>query len=296
MTTPVGVPKHVELGYLASAIGAMLWGLGPVLIKNLEIGGVAMNAYRWAVIAVLVIVFDAVRGDPLPRSAIRSTWIPGCLIGLNVSLFFSAARETSVANATILNSLHPIIVALIATRVLGNRIGARSALWGAIALAATIVVILGEPVAGINSAFGNVLAVGSAITFAGVYLTSQRARQELSTTHYLAATSIWTAAVATVLALIVGQDLSFPVATDWLGLLALVVVPGFMGTGLVWWSVGRIPVWISSSLALLAPVSGAVAAWVVLDEPLTTLQVAAMLVAVAGLVGLIHDRPTPATG
>ena len=286
------VRQRVELSYLVAAVGAVLWGTGPVLVKNLEIGGVAMNAYRWLVIALCVYAIDVARGQPMQRSAMRSAWLPGCMIGINVSLFFSAARETSVANATIINSLHPLVVAVIATRFLGERIGWRSAVSGLVALAATMVVVLGEPPDGVNTAWGDLLAVGSAITFALVYVASKQTRQKLSTTHFFTATSLWAAGVSAVLAIIVGQDLSFPVRSDWIGLLALVAIPGLLGTGMVWWSVGRIPVWISSALGLLIPVSAAAIAWLALDERLTLVQVVAMLVAVGALTSVVRERPT----
>ncbi|MEM9516886.1 MAG: DMT family transporter [Actinomycetota bacterium] len=284
----------MRLGYLASAVGAALWGTGPVIAKNLQIGGVAMNAYRWLMIGACVFALDAARGRPLTTHAMRITIVPGAVIGLNVSLFFSAARETSVVNATIINSLHPIVVAVIATRFLGERIRMRAALWGALALAATIVVILGEPADGVNSAWGDLLAAGSAVSFAFVFIASQRARQQLPTTTYLTATALWAAAVSAVLALLIGQDLSWPVGSDWGGLLLLVAVPGLLGTALVFWSVGTIPVWISSSLALLVPVFAAVTAWIALGESMTVAQMVAMLVAVGALIGLVHASDAPA--
>jgi drug/metabolite transporter (DMT)-like permease len=53
--------------------------------------------------------------------------------------------------------------------------------------------------------------------------------------------------------------------------------------------------WLGSVLTLLIPVVGAVVAWIFLDEALTWIQIAAIVVVVGALASIVRsqDKPEP---
>ena len=54
--------------------------------------------------------------------------------------------------------------------------------------------------------------------------------------------------------------------------------------------IARVPLWLSSTLTLLIPVLASVAAWIWLDEPLTAVQLIAMVVVVGALAIIVTAR------
>ena len=69
--------------------------------------------------------------------------------------------------------------------------------------------------------------------------------------------------------------------------MALTFGSGLLGHTMMNWSIQQIPLWISSTFTLGIPVVSAIAAWLWLDEPLTTVQVIAMGVVLAALAGIV---------
>ena len=82
-------------------------------------------------------------------------------------------------------------------------------------------------------------------------------------------------------------------ALDWLPLIALTFGAGILGHSIMNWSLVRVPLWLGSALTLLIPVVGSVMAWIFLDEPLTTTQLAAMAVVVGSLATIVVTQPRP---
>ena len=81
--------------------------------------------------------------------------------GLDIVLFFSALRETSVANATVIGALQPILLAPIGVRLFGEQLGKRVVVWSVVAVAGTSVVVLGATGVPEWSPRGDLLAVGA---------------------------------------------------------------------------------------------------------------------------------------
>ena len=74
----------------------------------------------------LLIVWMRFRGTPFRLRVIRDSMWGGIALGADIALFFSAVKLTSIVNATIIGSMQPIVVGVIAARFFGERIGLRN--------------------------------------------------------------------------------------------------------------------------------------------------------------------------
>ena len=74
---------------------------------------------------------------------------------------------------------------------------------------------------------------------------------------------------------------------------ALVAIGGVFGHSLMNWGIPRVPLWLSSTLTLLIPVLASLAAWLLLDESLTAVQLVAMGVVVAALAVIVTAQSVP---
>ena len=286
-TETIGDAPVNPLGVGAAAVAVSAWGFATVIVKSIDMGSLAIGVYRFTVFSVVLIAFMAIRRNPLTIRALRESMWGGIALGADIALFFSAVKLTSIANATVIGSLQPVVIALVSARLFGERITPRSMGLGLVALiGALAVVVSGADEAG-GSRLGDLLAVGALISWAAYFVFSRQAKQKISPQEYTTGASVWTALINLPLALLFGQDLSWPDASTWVWLLALTFGSGLLGHSMMNWSIQQIPLWISSTFTLAIPVVSAGAAWVFLDEPLTIIQVLAMAVVLGALAGIV---------
>jgi DME family drug/metabolite transporter len=189
MTEPSGSPsaraadtvRSSRARGFALALGATLfWSLAGILIRL--IGG----ATSWHIILYRSLGAAAMVGGMIAMvhrgrvlEVIRLAGWPAALAGVCSSassvLFILALGRVTVANATFMGGITPFLAAIGAQAILGERVPRRA--WGAMALAAIgVALMLGGGLA-LGQLAGNLLALGSAVAFAGHALLLRFNRQ-----------------------------------------------------------------------------------------------------------------------
>ena len=285
-------------GTAATALAVTVWGLGNVLVKHLALDGLTLAVDRLWIGAAVYLVANRLCGGRLSWMTIRLAALGGVTFAADLGLFFVALRHTSVADATVIGALQPALVLLVARPLFGESVTAADvALSGAGMLGVCVAVLGSAPSAG-RSVFGDLLAVGALLTFTGYFVASKQARTRLGAVEYQAALLLVAAASLTPAVIVSGHPLLVPRPSDvgWAALIAL--VPG-SGHLLVNWAHRSVPIMVVSLLTLGTPIVSIAGAAVLLGEPLTLVQVAGILCALAG-VGMVLVRsgasvPEPAT-
>ncbi len=282
--------SDVGLGLVGAALAVTAWGSAGVLIRHIDMGGLAIAVYRFWIYALALVVWLHFRGVPLTGRVMRHTAFGGVALGLDVALFFSAVKETTIVNATIIGALQPVLVGVVAWRFFGETLRRRDVALAALAIAAVVLVIAAGTERPEWNVSGDLLAVGALVAWSTYFIASKASRGVLTPGQFTMGTALWTAAVNTPLAVGFGQDLSWPDATSWAWLLLLAFGAGVVGHVLMNWSLVRIPLWLGSTFTLLIPVVAAGLAWLVLDQPLSLAQLAAMAVVVGALAALVRGQ------
>jgi drug/metabolite transporter (DMT)-like permease len=286
--------RDVSAGLIGAGIAVCAWSTGTVLAKGIEMGSLAIATYRFWMFALAVLMWMRVRGESFTWHSVKATALGGIALGADIALFFSAVKETSVVNATIIGSLQPILVGVIAARFFGESIRARDALWSLVALAAVVVVVTTQTTDDISSTRGNLLAVAAMFSWSAYFIASKRSKGHVSPTEFTAGTALWTAFIVTPLGFAFGQDMSLPSAKNWALLVAMAIGSGLVGHALMNWSLVKIPLWVGSTFTLLIPVFSALIAWVFLDESLVARQGIAMAVVIGSLAMIVRSQTTGA--
>jgi drug/metabolite transporter (DMT)-like permease len=287
---------HVKIsgaGILAGAVAMVAWAASGVMAKGMDLPGMTIILYRmWLYTAVVVAVL-LLRGGRLGRATLWAAAPGGVALGLDLALFFNAVKSTTIANATVIGALQPLLMMALASRFLGERMRGRDVVLALIAIAGVAVVVFGSAGLPDANARGDLLAAGALLAFTGYLVFSKRTQGQMSSLQYTAATALWAAAVNTPIAFLSGQDISLPSATHWFWLALLALVPGLLGHGLMNWSLTRIPVWLGGTLTLAIPVTSTLLAWGFIDEEVRLLQFAGMGIVVAALAAVVvgHERP-----
>lgn len=290
MCGPVAVtPRDRSRGMAAVVLAVVAWGMGGVIIKLVDTGALVFAFYRlWLAVVFLVTVLLATRRR-FTWAGLRTSGPGGALFGLHIVLFVSAVQRTSVADVTLIGALQPVLL-LVVGPWLGEQITARHVAWTAVAVAGVAVVVVGSAGSPVWSLSGDVLAVGSVMTFTGYFLVSKRARVNLGTLEYFAGLQLVAAVVVTPLVFLAHHNLSLSSASDQLLLLFFVLVPGSGGHLLMNWAHRYVDVWASSLLILGVPVVATAGATALLSEPLGPLQVIGGLLILAATAA-VTTRP-----
>jgi drug/metabolite transporter (DMT)-like permease len=288
-----GSARDLELGLLGTATAVLAWGSSGVVIKAIDMGGLAIGFWRFAVYALALMGWMAARGTPLGRRAMMAALPGGICLGLDVTFFFTAVKITNVVNATTIGALQPLLVAVFAARMFGERVHRRDVVAAVVAIVAVVVIVVESSGTPEWSGAGDLAAVGALLSWTGYFIFSKLSKGVISSQEYTAGTGVWTALICLAVGLVFRQDMSVPVASNWLPLLALTFGAGILGHSVMNWSLVRVPIWLASSLTLLIPVVGSLAAWIFLGESLTVVQLVAMAVVVAALAAIVVSQRSP---
>ena len=275
-------------GLGGAAIAVVAWGATGVLIKAIDMQSMSIAFYRFAFYALVIVAWMRTRGAWPTWRVLRASLPGGVCLALDVALFFTAVKLTTIVNATIISALQPVLVMAFAGRLFGERIRRRDFAAAALAVAGVVAVVLlstGRPE---WNGVGDLAAVGALAAWTGYLMLSKRST--LTSIQYTSGTALWTTLLSLPIGLAVGHDMGLPSTNHWLPLVGLALVGGVIGHTLMNWSLVRIQLWVGSALTLLIPVSSSLLAWVFLEEPLSAGQVVAMAVVIGVLVILVRGQ------
>ena len=282
--------EDLALGLGGAAVAVTVWGSSGVIAKHIELGGLALGAYRFTIYALIMLIVLAGRGTRLTARSMRHSFWGGVSLGADVALFFTAVKLTSIVNATVIGALQPVVVGIAAARFFGERIRPGDVVAAAVALAGVVMVVVESSSRGGSSLEGDLAAVGALFAWSGYFVFSRRSQSRISPTEYTAATAVYTGVINAGLAVAIGQDMSWPDGENLMWILVLAVGAGALGHSLMNWSLVRIPLWIGSTFTLLIPVVASLLAWLALDESLSLIQIVGMLVVVGALAVIVRNQ------
>ncbi len=295
MRSPSTKHSDQKLGLISIGIAISAWGVTGVIIKSIDMDAIAIAFWRFLIYAAMLTVWMHVRGGRLTWRVLRLSAPGGILLSLDVILFFTAVKLTNVVNATTIGALQPLVIAVFATQMFGERIRPREIAAALVAIAGVIVVITQSSGTPEWSGAGDLAAVGALFAWSGYFVFAKRSNATLTPFEFTTGSAWWVAAVALPVGFAFGQDMSAPPGPEWVPLIALLLIGGVLGHMLMNWGISKVPLWLSSTLTLLIPVLASIAAWIFLDEALTVPQLIAMGVVVGALAVIVsaQTNPTP---
>jgi drug/metabolite transporter (DMT)-like permease len=275
------------MGIALLSFTTIVWGLVPLVLKQVDMPTLAFASYRLWVGVVLYAGIFLATGRRLRWPALRATALGGVFFAGDIALTFTAFRLTSVANATIIGALAPVFITLGAVRWFGERLDRRDAIVIASSFVGVALVAVGSQGSPTWSPVGDAAAALSVLTWTAYWLFSKRARETVDAIDYMASVMLVSAVVVTAMSLVTRTSLQPPDASDWTWIVLIALVPGLMGHLSVAWSHRFVEAWLGSLMLQSQPVIGSIAAWVVLGEritPLTAIGGSLVVVATASIV------------
>jgi drug/metabolite transporter (DMT)-like permease len=213
---------------------------------------------------------------------LRSTWLGGILLAGDIALFFSAIKLVSIVDVTVIGAFQPAFVLIAARRLFGERLGRWDLLWILLAMSGVTITVIGPGVTSHHQLVGDLFAVGAMLCWSGYWLVSKHARVASNALEYTTGIMIVAAVIMTPIVLLSGQSVGRVETGDWLWIFMLVIVPG-IGHLLMNWAHGYVDASVSSVIGCLSSLVAALAAWLILGQTLSTIQVGGLLVGLTSI-------------
>lgn len=267
----------------ALVFGAAVIGVSPILVRLAETGPAAAGFWRLALAAPLLFLLarhgPARRAGPAPIALLA-----GVFFALDLGFWHYGIRYTSVANATVLSNLAPVVVTLFAWLFLRQRPRALFlAAVGAAVAGAWMMALARGGGALLNQPLGDALSLSTALWYGGYFLCMGQARRSEDAGRLMLWTSLVGAPLLLAAALLLGETILPGSAAGWAACAGLALMH-VAGQGSVAWALGRVGAPTASVVMLLQPIVAAALGWMLFAEAVSPLQAAGAALTLAGVV------------
>lgn len=270
--------------------GATAIGFAPLFVRWSPIDGTATAFWRLALALPVFAMISFYQRNERPKPPPEARWwwpyVPGFLFGVNTTFWAWSIIYSTVANATLIPNLAPIPVTIVAWYWFGERFRPIFFLGMACAVVGTGM-LLGESVnLGGEYLRGDILAVICCFTYSSYLLSLRRYRPYYSTAHLMTCSCVSGLLPVIVVALAMDTALFWPATSFLLGLAPLAAVAWLShvgGQGSIAYAFAHLPAGLAALALLLQPVISTTAAWILLGEHLTPLQIAGAVVVLSGI-------------
>ena len=277
--------------------GLLAFGFSPIFVRLAgDVPALALATWRTTVTA-LVLAPVALLG-PARREVLGLGWRDlglvlgaGVFLGLHFMAWIGSVQLTSVASASVLVTLSPLMIAALGAVFLSERPTRRVVLAMAVAVVGATLIGIGEGGGGAypNPALGNAVALFAAFLVAVYLLIGRSVRQRASFVAYFAPLNAAAAATCAVGCVLLGVPLQLPAeAVPWA--LALGLAPGLIGHGSLSYAVRFVPAATLGLAVLLEPVLATGLALVLFGEAPSLVTILGMAVVLASLAALAVRR------
>ena len=267
---------------------AAVLGLAPILVRLADTGPAAAGFWRFAFalpwLMLLVLRPGAAADERGPGRPSRLMALAALFFVLDLSFWHYSIAFTSVANATVLTNLTPVIVTAAAWLMFRERPRALFLIALAVALAGAWTMSAGaDGRQGANPRLGDLFAAVTALWYAGYFLTVKALRGRVSAGRIMLWTTLLGAPLLLAVSLALDERPAPASAAGWLACAGLGLVH-VIGQGGVAWALGRLPAALTAVTVLIQPVVAAVLGWLLFAETMTGAQLAGAAALLTGVV------------
>lgn len=300
------MPSSRALALIVLAASACLLGLAPILVRLSETGPAAAGFWRFIFALPLLLIATARfgRGGSEAGGVGRpNRWmvLAGLFFALDMTFWHYGLVMTSVANATVLCNLTPVVVTLFGWIVFKETPGRLFMLALGLAMGGAVAMAGGaDGGQGTNPLMGDILSLSVTLWYSGYFLTVKAARRTASAAKVMLWSSVVGAPLMLAAALALGEQISPLGAAGWAACAGLGLIHA-LGQGGVAWSLGRLPASVTAVVILVQPVVAALLGWMIFAETMTLVQMLGGVLVLAAIVlaqwssGAKPGSPAPQT-
>jgi drug/metabolite transporter (DMT)-like permease len=278
-------PQGVLAPFAALVAGAVAMGVSPIFVRLADVG--PFTSAFWRVTLALPLLYawtslaDGREGSGKRFS--KATILAGLAFAADLFFWHLSIFHTSVANATFFATTAPIWVVVFGwllfrqKATLGVLAGLGLCLIGGAALLAQSFEL--RPAGALGDAFG----IATGVFFGLYFLAVQAARKTTSAARLTFEATLITSAILFVVAIVAERSMLPHSARGLAALVAMAWISHTGGQGLLSIALGRLPAAFSSLVIFLEAIAAAGFGWLILEEPVSSIQALGGLAILAGI-------------
>lgn len=260
--------------------------ISAILIRLSEAPPLTIAAYRMLFSFIMIAPFALPRIRRLTGRDLLLAVASGAFLALHFATWITAVTLTSVASATVLVSMHPVIVLVGSVLFLRETPLPGVTALILLALAGTVILSWGDLRSGVGDLGGNLLALAGAGAVSGYMLLGSSLRKRVGALQYNALVYAVAAALLFPLALLWGAEPAPLALREYLIFAGLAFFCTILGHALFNWALKYVRATFVSTSILLEPVFATVMAIFVLGEIPSLLTLLGGIIVIAALYGI----------
>jgi drug/metabolite transporter (DMT)-like permease len=278
----------------ALVFGACVIGFSGMLVRLTQTGPVAAGFWRLAFALPALALITRRATGPLGRPS-KIALIAGLMFAGDLAFWHEGIKFTSIANATVLSNLTPVVVTAFAWIFLKQRPRTLFLLAVAVALGGVWMMAVGRSGGHlVNQPLGDLFSISTALWYALYFLAISEGRKTEGASRLMFWSGMVGAPLLLIASVLLREQIAPPTLAGWAACAALGLVH-VCGQGSIAWGLGRLPTSTASVVVLVQPVVAGWLGWVLFGEALGPLQTAGAAVALSGVVlAQWASRPRPA--
>jgi drug/metabolite transporter (DMT)-like permease len=281
-------PARPKWAMPALILGALAIGFSPIFVRISEVGPIATAFNR--VILALPFFYAMVLLQPkeatlasCSRGVLLPTMLGGVFFAVDLCFWHWSIKLTSVANATVLPNLAPVVVVIAAWLLYGERVSRRF-MAGLLVAMAGIVVLMGNSLTlSASHLLGDALGVSTSLFYGGYLLAIARARRTASAMFIMAVGGTVSSVILWVVAGVVEGQVWPQTPHGWIVAILQSATVQAGGQALIAAAFAHIPAGFGATVLLLQPMVAALVAWIWFDEPLSLWQAVGAIAILSGV-------------
>ena len=274
-------------------VGLTTFGFAPILVRfATDVEPLALAAIRTGLAVLILLPFWLKKRTPLKSLQQHGLHIyhimgAGLALGLHFTFWIASLHYTSVASASVLVTIHPVILIVAESLIYKARF--RPLVWSGV-----FVAFMGSALLGLadevnmelfpDALLGNTLAFTAALIFVVYFLLGRKVRQHAEWIDYVFHVYLHAAIVCSVLTFIWIGGIPEISLTGFLIGLGLAVGPTIAGHGSMNYAVKYVSPTLLSTLVLSEAIFAAIVAYFIFDEMPSFLSIIAMIIIITGVV------------
>lgn len=278
--------------FLAS--GLAMFAIAPIIVRLAGPGSdpVAITTVRTVSAFLMLLPFwlykRMKKSEPSmvwSRREVGWSALAGLMLSIHFTLWIGSLFFTSVASASVLVTIHPIMLIIVESAVLKKKFPAWSWIGVSIAFSGSVMLGIFDSTPGetySNPVLGNIMAFSAAIFFVFYILISQKIRKSAGWLDYVFTVYGFTALGSLVIALFTGVSLNQPLSVILSGV-GLAIGAQIIGHGSMNYAVKFVSATLLSTLILAEPVFATILAVIFFNEVPVLGAMAAMAIVMTGI-------------
>ena len=283
-------------------VGISTFGMAPIMVRfATDVEPLALSALRTGFAVLFLFPFWFPQRKTIPE--LKSLGISrvllaltGICLGLHFSFWIASLNYTSVASASVLVTIHPVMLIVAESLIFKRQF--RGIVWVGV-----FVAFAGSALLGIadeasleafpNALFGNALALTAAVIFVVYFMLGRKIRQYTEWIDYVFYVYLYATVTSLLLAILWVGGIPAISGSALLVGIGLALGPTILGHGSINFAVKYVSPTLLSTLVLSEGVFAAIAAYFIFGEIPSALSIGAMTVILAGVSLTWYKRVKP---